>query len=429
MMRSLFSGVSGLRNHQVRMDVIGNNVANANTLGFKAGRVTFQEGYAQLLQAGSRPQGGIGGTNPQQVGTGMRVGSIDTLFSQGSFETTGVTTDLAIQGGAFFTVSDGSARYYTRAGNFQLDASGRLVSPATGYVLQGRMAVNGQLQGNIRDIVLPFGQKAPAKATERVALGGNLDASAPVFTGDINDPLARQDPANQGAFAETSIVVYDSLGTKHELKIVMWKTGTNEWQWQLDPSGLDADPAAPPPSGGGTLTFDSEGLLTSGGGDIAFTPRGGGAPLNVRLDPGTGIGGLTQFARRSTAVLREQDGYPMGTLADFGIDQFGIITGTFDNGVNLVLAQVALTDFNNPGGLIKIGSNLFQASPNSGEPVVGFAGESSTSTIASATLEMSNVDLAQEFTQMIIAQRGFSASSRMISTADEMLQEVVNLKR
>lgn len=428
MMRSLFSGVSGLRNHQVRMDVIGNNVANANTVGFKTGRVTFQEGYAQLMRGAARPQGGIGGTNPQQVGTGMRVGSVDTLFSQGSFESTGISTDLAIQGNAFFTVSDGQSRSYTRAGNFQMDASGRLVSPANGFVLQGRMAVNGEMTGGITDIKLPFGQKAPARATDKATLSGNLDASAPQFTGNIDDASARENPVNRGAFAESSITAYDSLGTKHEMKVVMWKTDTNEWQWKLNPDSLDAA-AAPAPSGSGTFTFDAEGLLTSTGGDITFTPNSGAGAMTVALDPGVGIRGLTQFASRSTAVLREQNGYPMGTLADFGIDPTGTITGTFDNGVSMVLGQIALTDFNNPGGLIKGGSNMYQASANSGEPIIGFAGEGSTSTIASSTLEMSNVDLAQEFTQMIIAQRGFSASGRMITTADEMLQEVVSLKR
>jgi flagellar hook protein FlgE len=428
MMRSLFSGVSGLRNHQTRMDVIGNNVANANTLGFKSSRVTFQEGYAQLLQSAGRPQGGMGGTNPQQVGTGMRIGSIDTLFGQGSFETTGQVTDLAIQGDAFFTVSDGTGRNYTRAGNFRLDADGRLVMPATGHVLQGRMATNGVFGGSVTDIRLPFGQKAPAQATDKAMLGGNLDSAAPVFAGDINDRADRENPANRGAFAETSITVYDSLGSKHELKIEMWKTDTNEWQWQLDPSGLAALPS-PPPAGGGTFTFSDEGLLTSSGGQISFAPAGGAGPVTVEIDPGSGIRGLTQFASRSTAVLREQNGYPMGTLADFGIDQAGIITGTFDNGVNMVLGQIALADFNNPGGLVKVGANMYGVSPNSGEPQIGFAGEGSTSTIASSALEMSNVDLAQEFTQMIIAQRGFSASSRVISSADDMLQEVVNLKR
>jgi flagellar hook protein FlgE len=425
MMRSLFSGVSGLRNTQVAMDVVGNNISNANTLGYKSVRTTFQESFYQTLRGSARPQEGRGGLNPTQVGSGVRVGSTDTIFSQGSFETTGIGTDLAIQGESFFAVSDGSARFYTRAGNFTADSDGRLVTPGNGFTLQGRMAVNGQLVDGVTDIKLPFGTKSPAKVTSNVVLAGNLNASAPTFTGDINNAADRDNPDNRGAWTDSSITVYDSLGAKHELKVRMWKTADNTWQWQLEDGALDATGA----TGGGTFEFGSDGLLTSPGGTIAFTPNNGAEPVSIELDPGSGTKGLTQFASQSTAVFREQDGYPMGQLVDFGIDPTGTIVGTFDNGASIVLAQVALADFNNPGGLNRIGGNLFAASSNSGEPVLGFAGEGSTSNITSGALEMANVDLAQEFTKMIVYQRGFAANGRMISTADEMLQEVVNLKR
>jgi flagellar hook protein FlgE len=437
MMRSLFTGVSGLRNSQVAMDVIGNNVANANTLGFKSSRVTFAEGYSQLLQGAQRAQNGMGGTNAQQVGLGVRVGSIDTLFSQGAFENTGLKTDLAISGSAFFAVSDGTGNYFTRAGNFQLDSGGRLVSPGTGYVLQGRMAVGGELVGGLTDIVLPFGQKAPAVASTKAVLGGNLDASAPTFgdglggAGDITDAAHRDLPANRDAWTETTITAYDSLGAKHDLKVFMWKTGANAWSWQVDPSGLQLDPGAPAPTGSGTLTFDANGRLTSGSpaGTITFTPASGAGMVSIDLDPGAGVTGLTQFASRNSAVLREQDGYPMGTLADFAIDASGTITGTFDNGTSVVLAQIAMADFNNPSGLNKVSGNVFSASPNSGEAVMGYSGEGSTSTISSSMLEMSNVDLSGELTRMIIMQRAFAANGRVISSADQMLQEVVALGR
>src|SRR5262245_32267412 len=210
MMRSLFSGVSGLRNHQVRMDVIGNNVSNVNTVAFKAGRVTFKEGFAQLLQGASRPPGDHGGINPIQVGLGMQVGSIDTMFQQGNLETTGLNTDLALQGDSFFVVAKGNEHFYTRSGNFQLDAGGRLVSPTNGFVVQGKMAVNGVFQDGIRDIVLPFGQKTSAKATDSLALAGNLNASVPNFTGAFN-AANRADPVNAASWTESSITVYDSL--------------------------------------------------------------------------------------------------------------------------------------------------------------------------------------------------------------------------
>src|SRR5689334_17118821 len=234
MLRSLFAGVSGMRNHQVRMDVIGNNIANVNTVAFKAGRVTFKEGFAQLLQGASRPPGDQGGINPIQVGLGMQIGSIDQLFTQGNIETTGQNTDLAIQGDSFFVVRKGNQSFYTRSGNFQFDAEGQMVSPTNGFVVQGRMYENGQLQDGIKDIKLPFGQKVSAKPTSEMKMAGNLDAAAPVFVGAF-DATGRADPQNAKAWTETSLSVYDSQGTKWDVKVQYWKTGPNTWNWQIDP--------------------------------------------------------------------------------------------------------------------------------------------------------------------------------------------------
>ena len=430
MMRSLFAGVSGLRNHQVRMDVIGNNVANVNTVAFKAGRVTFKEGFAQLLQGASRPPGDHGGINPIQVGLGMQIGSIDQLFIQGNIETTGANTDLALQGDSFFVVAKGNEHYYTRSGNFQVDADGRLVSPTNGFVVQGRMFENGKPLDGIRDIRLPFGQKTAASATTRVALAGNLDASAPAFTGSPADPLDRARPENARSFAKTSITVYDGLGAKPELKIDMWKTDAATWSGAV--AQQDMIDAGVTNFGGasGTFDFNTDGTIQTP--DplpvISFTPPGTTA-VSVTLDPGSGVNGLSQFAGTTTAVLRDQDGYAAGTLQNFTIDRTGLITGAFTNGVNVSLAQIVLADFNNPGGLLRVGDNMYATSGNSGGAVLGFALEGSQSFITSGALEMSNVDLAQEFTNMIVAQRGFQANSRVITNADEMLQEVVNLKR
>ncbi|MCU0648949.1 MAG: flagellar hook-basal body complex protein, partial [Gemmatimonadaceae bacterium] len=235
MLRSLFAGVSGLRNHQVRMDVIGNNISNVNTVAFKSGRVTFKEGFAQLLAGASRPPGDQGGINPIQIGLGMQIGSIDQLYSQGNLETTGLATDVAIQGDSLFVVRKGNQSFFTRAGNFQVDAQGNLVSPANGFIVQGRVYENGQLQDGIRDIQLPFGQKVAAKPTDEMKLAGNLNASAPIFQGDFNDPADRASAANQGAWTETQLTVFDSQGTKHDVKIQLWKVGPNEWDWQIDP--------------------------------------------------------------------------------------------------------------------------------------------------------------------------------------------------
>ncbi|MFI5309611.1 MAG: flagellar hook protein FlgE [Gemmatimonadales bacterium] len=440
MLRSLFSGVSGLRNHQVRMDVIGNNISNVNTVAFKSGRVTFKEGFAQLLQGGSRPPGDQGGINPIQVGLGMQIGSVDTIFSQGNLETTGLNTDVAIQGDSFFVTRKGNQSFYTRSGNFQIDADGKLVEPTNGFVVQGKVAVNGVFQDGITDIQLPFGQKTSARATSTMKLAGNLDASAPVF--DLSDPDGagpavagfnadtRGVAANKSSWAETSITTYDSLGTKYDVKVQMWKTAANTWSWQVDPTNLVAA-GVPAASivGSGTFTFASDGTLQAPALQTISLSPPGADPMTISVDPGTGVDGITQFSGTSTAVLRDQNGYTSGTLQNFSIDRAGTVTGAFTNGVNVPLAQIVLADFNNPAGLLRIGDNMYQESGNSGGAVLGYALEGSQSTLTSGALEMSNVDLAQEFTEMIVAERGFQANSKVITTSDELLQDLVNLKR
>jgi flagellar hook protein FlgE len=415
MMRSLFAGVSGLRNHQIRMDVIGNNIANVNTVGYKSSRVTFEEAFAQLVQGASRPPGDSnnvsGGVNPVQVGLGMNIGSIDLLFTQGNLESTGVTTDLAIQGDSFFVVSDGNQNYYTRSGNFQMDANGRLVASTNGFIVQGKLADNGVLTDEITDIRLPFGQKSAAQATTEVSLAGNLDGSAPLAD-----------------TRETTITVYDAMGAQYEMTIEFEKASPTTWDYTVsvtDGTVVSGDT--------GTLTFDNEGRLTAPvpATNFVFTPDSGAANVDIAIDFGEEdtISGLPQFAAPSTAVLKEQDGYTMGDLERFSIDGTGTITGAFTNGVTLTLAQIVMSDFNNPAGLIRAGDNMYQVSSNSGAAVLGFVNEGSQSTITSGALEMSNVDLAQEFTNMITAQRGFQSNARVITTSDEMLQEVVSLKR
>ena len=506
MLRSLFAGVSGLRNSQVRMDVIGNNIANVNTVAFKAGRVTFKEGFAQLLQGASRPPGDQGGINPIQIGLGMQVGSIDQIFNQGNIETTGLNTDIAIQGDSFFVVRKGNQSFYTRAGNFQVDAIGQLVSPANGFIVQGRMYENGMQLDGMRDIKLPFGQRVSARPTTEATLAGNLNASATIFQGNFNDPLVRSDPINEKAWTETQIGVFDSQGTKHDLKLQMWKTGPNTWNWRIDPKAsaqtfeIETDGSSPPgdvalpvpPTGyeilpanvrvysaagveyaspadfsfnagpppavqftssmpsnsvirvgyfmsptaatpsenGGTFDFDQSGILNT---DVVASLNfavPGANPVRIDLKLGGGVNGLTQFASTaSTAVLRDQNGFTAGTLQDFSIDRLGLITGFFTNGTTNPLARIVLADFNNPSGLLRIGDNMYQESANSGSGVLGFALEGAQSQLTSGALEMSNVDLAQEFANMIVAQRGFQANGKVVSTSDELLQELINLKR
>ena len=506
MLRSLYDGVSGLRNTQVRMDVIGNNIANVNTVGFKSGRVTFKESFAQLIQSATQARGGQGGANAMQIGLGMQIGSIDQVLTQGATESTGRNTDVAINGSSFFVVRKGNDTMYTRAGNFQLDDAGNLVSQGSSGIVQGQMYIDGVAQGGVTDIQLPFGQKVPARATQNSSMTGNLNASAPIFTGDFTKAADRALPENEKAWAETQTVVYDSQGAKHDVKIQMWKTGDNEWNWRLDPmtsaitqttttnsatpptpftlptvpAGYEIDPAnvtvvgnsgkvysspgdwtftagSPPkitfaagmpastglqisyamtpttPAAGvnsGVLTFDAQGILsTEDPFNVDFAVQGG-EPLQIAVKFGGDVNGLTQFAASSsTASLGGQDGYASGLLQNFAIDRTGFITGYFSNGTTSTLARMVLADFRNPGGMTRAGDNMYQASEVSGEAMIGFAGESASSQLTSQALEMSNVDLAQEFTNMIVAQRAFQANGKVVTTSDEILQELLNIKR
>ncbi len=447
MQRSLFSAVSGLRNEQTKMDVIGNNIANVNTTAFKAGRATFEESFSQVLRNASRPTEGQGGVNPIAVGLGMQLSSIDSIFTQGNLETTGVATDMAIQGSSFFVVKKADQTYFTRAGNFQFDADGRLISSANGFIVQGRMAVNGTLEGGLTNIVLPKGQTSPAAATTSASMVGNLDASAPTIVAvDPSNPTAAElaDPANAHSVVYTTLGVFDSLGLQHDLTVVSWKTSPNQWSFSIDPAGLQYDPLQPysfgpgaksSPAGAATpwqFTFRSDGTLDVAASNIpslSFTPQGNGSPVSISIDTGNGTAGLTSYVGGSTAVFRDQNGYTSGILESMTVDQYGVIVGSFSNGVNQVMAQVALADFNNPEGLIRTGDNMYTVSPNSGTAIIGYAGRETSSLVASKALEMSNVDLAQEFTNMIITQRGFQANAKMITTSDDMLQELVNLRR
>lgn len=412
-MRAMFAGVSGLRNHQVRMDTIANNIANVNTVGFKSSRVTFESAFSQLLQGPSQPRanGTSFGTNAMSVGLGMNLGSIDVNFTQGSLQNTGINTDLAIQGNSFFVVGDGTQQFYTRAGNFQIDGIGRLVSANNGYVVQGRLAQAGVLQQSVGDITIPLNQRADANATSNVGIVGNLDAAA--ATGDVK---------------QTLIVVYDSQGTSHDLVIDFTKTANpNEWDFAIStPNGTNVSGDT------GTMTFDSQGALI-GPGNTSFVWTPANFTTNETIDVEFGIAGttsgLSQFASPSTAVISQQDGFPMGELERLFIDETGTVTGAFTNGINLVMGQIALADFSNEGGLLPAGDNMFSSSANSGPAVVGFVGEGSQSGITAGALEMSNVDLASEFTDMIVTQRGFQSNARVITTSDEMLQELVALRR
>jgi flagellar hook protein FlgE len=396
------------------MDVIGDNIANINTVGFKASRVSFREGFAQVLAEAALAQGTRGGRNPTQVGSGVTLGSIDLIFTQGSLEATGRTFDLAIEGRGFFVLGDGERSYYSRAGDFQLDGAGRLVQAGSGLTVKGFGADSqGQLTGAIGDVVLPLGEAAPPVATSQIRLSGNLDASA-----------------EGGATRTLGATVYDQAGRSYQLTLTFTSTGNGGWDWTATGDGGSVMPTA-----AGTASFDGDGVLADftypdGASGLTVTRPGGGT-FSVEIVSGDpqGRNGLTGYASSMTAAVLGQNGYGSGELTDIRIDTNGIITGLYSNGTDHILGQIALASFTNPSGLTRTGGSLYLESPNSGTAAVGFAGDSGGSALASGALESSNVDISQEFTDMIITQRGFQASAKVISTSDELLAEVINLLR
>ncbi|MFC1490703.1 flagellar hook-basal body complex protein [Candidatus Latescibacterota bacterium] len=707
--RAMFTAISGIRNHAIQMDVIANNIANSGTMGFKRGRMTFEESFALLLQGASRPPGDQGGVNPLQIGNGSSIGSIDNVITQGNIQSTGNQTDLAIRGDGFFVVSNDQRDFFSRAGSFQWDAEGRLVIPFNGMKVQGRIANEDGIvnEGSpIGDVTVPFGTVDVAKPSSEVSFVGNLDASAEPdgnilstqrlyareisgettnmnglyangsanlqITGlssnsttvtvsasnsiggnaitqtytyvstdtgvsskdfhSLDDLIAEintdfstgsADPSvtasvtaagainlvNNGAANNTLVLssvnsvlnkalaaangviaagtgndtdefshvansldaltnlrdqqgndleleltdtvsiagrvggtqidsvtggnadpfevtvddgsgvsitfgdfaqeikdafgitnqkgiainevngslvvnadggtaneitamditsgvgnvfdgvfdatignwqesrsakdvthsaavrVFDSLGNNHTLTLNFKKDVRlpNRWVWDInvpEPAEL---------SGGytGSLSFNSSGALDSfsysqGASSFTFDPKtGADVPMDIVLKFGT-VGeadGISQFSSTSTVIAKDQDGYSAGVLDNVVIDDTGTITGLFTNGNSRVLSKLVLATFNNPSGMLRIGDNVFDVSSNSGLPIYGLAGTSINAVIIPGAIEMSNVDIAEEFTNMIIAQRSFQANARTVTTSDEILQETVNMKR
>jgi len=712
MLRSLYASISGLRNSQIRMDTIGNNIANVNTVGYKSSRVTFEESLSQLLQGASRGVDGGGGTNPMQVGLGMNIGSIDTRLSQGNLESTGLITDLSIEGKAYFAVSDGNGTYYTRNGAFQFDSTGQMVLPTNGMVLQGKLADStggfgsSSLIGNIR---VPFNDQAPAKASTEIKYARNLDSdsmakgsvlytqkflrsaqdsdlavglsdhagnslgiqdgdvltfsatnggstavttfavtstttmknitdamtaflrsagagggpgatadmvlfpdtargavtiygnTAPInnfevtssrpvsgpavtkafavpttiaagttrlavvsdtlrepavetdllsqlydtnggdlglepgdqlsFSGSIGgDPASNVTPltyvggaggtklsdvlakikdnfklpdrdgtiqnnlsvsmnqagsddnipdgsivirgqpetafairdvairatdanntkpspnffntnmnattlrdATDSQVAESSITVYDNIGKEHTATMRYTPTNTpGQWLWEMKLAGQESIIKGQK----GKLAFGQDGSVSSftfddGSSYLEFDPKNGAPDVTLHLQTGgpRDFTGLTQFRSPTTATAVAQDGYTMGRLRQISIGEDGIISGSFTNGTTKNLAQIMVADFTNPGGLQKVKDSVYTTSSNSGDPILGAAGAQSSSVIKPGSLELSNVELAQEFTDMITTQRGYQANARVITVSDSLLEELVSLKR
>lgn len=463
MMRSLYSGVSGLQNHQTRMDVIGNNISNVNTNGFKRGRVNFQDMISQQLSGAAKPTDELGGVNPKEVGLGMTVASIDNVFTQGNLQSTGISTDLAIQGNGFFVMKNGEETYYTRNGAFGLDMDGTLVNPANGMRVQGWMAeeINGQMlvttAATPEDLIIPVGSKDPAKETTNVNFACNLNKNTPeILEGASADDIFK------GTWG-TEQKIYDSFGNEHMLSVSFRRVVGNPNQWEatvvIDQDNADYTQTR---VGLGTtdgvgntflVNFDNYGALqsvTDTAGNVT-NPEGQvvlqtsfavadsnvdeqGNPYRQTLNINLGTIGsfkdtITQSASKSTTKAFYQDGYTMGYLDNFKIDSSGIITGVYSNGTNRTIGQIAMATFANDRGLEKAGDNTYVESNNSGMARIGESGVAGKGSLMAGALEMSNVDLSEQLTDMIVTQRGFQSNAKTIQTADTLLETVLGLKR
>jgi flagellar hook protein FlgE len=422
---SFYSALSGLNNNALAINVIGNNLANINTTAFKTSQVSF----AELL-------GGFGETgtngNPLQVGLGSTVAGVTPILTQGSVAYTGRATDAAINGNGYFVVQiPGGGQGFTRAGSFGISNTGELVN-TLGFKVLGYGAVNGVINsgGALSPVVIQSSTSMPAKATTEIDLGANLDSQAAV-----------------GSTYATSIQVYDSLGAAHTVTLTFKKEGSSDWSFSasIPAAGTTGATTDPVVIGNGSVTFDSQGTLSTlnGNSDIAGTDVEFTLPTGVTFTSGAdsttsmkfnlldanGTPRLTGFASASTVSSSSQNGYASSQLAGFTIDGAGIITGTFDNGQSQPLAQLAVAIFSNAEGLQKFQDGTSVAFVSSGDPSIGTAGTGGRGTISGSSLEQSNVDIAQEFTNLIVAERGYQANSRVITTTDELYQDAINIKR
>ncbi len=428
---SLFAGISGLNAFGNALSVVGNNVANMNTVGFKGSSVTFADIGSSGLTGGS------GG----QVGRGVLVNNIRNEFGQGSFQTTSNGLDMALEGEGFFIVQDtAGAQFYTRAGVFSPDADGLVVNP-DGYKLRGFQAdASGNLTAQIGDIDLSSTSAVPSSTTT-VDFVANMDSRETIpSTFDVTNPSGTSN-------FSTSVTVFDSLGNGHLVTTYFRKSveaaAGNSWQWFTVVPGADnANSANAEIQANGTLTFNNSGALniesaiTSPTGGFDFS---GGAAQNqaivfdfgnsITTDSGLGLDGVTQFGSTSAVLNQTQNGFAAGALRSISINEDGIVSGLFTNGTTRTLAQLALARFNAPDGLTSTGNNNFASSQDSGQPIVGTGNSAGLGSVFANSLELSNVDLAEQFVKMIEFQRGFQANSRIITVTDELLVELVNLKR
>ncbi len=405
MLQALIAAVSGLDVHQQWMDLIGNDIANVDTIGFKSQNMDFASLFAQTTSQGNAPTATSGGTNPIQIGLGATVGSVSTDESNGALQETNIATNVALQGSGMFVLNNGSGGdVYTRMGDFSTDSSGYLVEGTSGDRVEGWMATNGVLpqenSSTLQDITLPNTQVLPPQATSSVTYSGNLDVAA---TSSVTAP----------------ITVYDSLGNTWTLNFTFSPSGTSDvWNWQA---------TVPAGAGGGTfngtITFKSNGTFQSmTGGPITMNPTGAAAQT---ITPN--FSAVTQLNETTSVSGSNQNGTSAGTLSSLSVSNTGVITGSFSNGQTQTLAQVAVASFANPQGLVQTGDGVYSVGNNSGLAQIGVAGVGGRGTMDSGYLEGSNVNLALELTEMMDAERGFQANTQVVTTVLQMLQSLSTL--
>ncbi|MGC6508912.1 MAG: flagellar hook protein FlgE [Myxococcota bacterium] len=436
---NLYTASSGLNVSSTTMSVIGDNIANVNTIGYKQNRASFSDAFPLTT-------GTING--PAKIGTGANVAGITSVFAQGAIQSSGNALDMAINGNGFYAVKGGDQTFYSRAGEFFLDDNGFIVTPQ-GYQLQGYLAEEGAILPSMGSLQIPT-TPIPSQNTTNVSLTANLDADADSSTTPVgnmtldglNETITEVASASDYS---TSVTVYDSLGNAHELTIAFEKDATNTWSYYVladagsidDPNGLGYSSGNAFAISSGSVTFNNDGSInsftqTNTSSQTPWSFAGAAAQdfnFNFGVDANGNVvsGALTQIASASSVTSLEQDGYGLGQMVGLKVLTDGTITGTYDNGQEMVLGQVALASFKSENGLERLGGNLFRATFLSGEPAMGAPGSGGRGGVFGNALESSNVDIEDQFVTMITAQRSYQANSRVLSSTNELLRELVNL--
>ncbi len=421
LLTALHTGVSGLRSYGDSLQVISDNIANVNTPAFKAARAEFADLISQTIN---------GSAGRSQLGRGVQLAGITTSFEQGSLANTDRLTDLAINGNGFFLVQKDNQQLYTRNGQLTLNNQGQLVNSQGMNLIGYQYGPDGRALGTLGPLQFANSQLSP-QMTGDVKVHANLNSSSPVTTFDPTDAIGTSN-------FSTALSVYDSLGNSHTMHIYFNKTGDNAWAWHglMDGSEvMGGTPGEAMELAGGTLTFTANGALQAATTDqSSFNFTGNPQAISFDFgsaiaDGGNGLTGSTQFASPNFINSQSQDGLPAGSLTSVAVDGKGIVSGVYSNGRTIPIGQIALANFPNLNGLYKTGSGLYQETLGSGVPVIGQPDSGGLGTISAYSLELSNVDLAKEFVDMISTQRAYQANSRVITVGDQLLSELINIVR